>query len=326
DAGGWSAATLTEDLDLSYRAQLRGWRSAYLEDVIVPEELPVSIDAYRRQQSRWATGSFQCAFSLLGALLWSRNRAVVKVEAAIHLLAYAVGPLMLIQVACYPLLLVTASHYRLPWPLAYASMLAILVGITPWICFMVAQTRRGRSWWSGAHSILFQVVGAGMSLNTLIALVRARRRGGEFVRTPKHRIVERGQEWRDQAYVRVGDPRAAAEAILGVAALAIVASTGSLHDPLFGMEDTWLPGYHVLAAAVLHVFGLWQLGALKALGAVLGMATLACVYCIAPNARQGRLAVILLALNPVFLFTSGSAVVEPLLTTLLAGAALAGVR
>ena len=64
DAGGWSAATLTEDLDLSYRAQLRGWRSAYLEDVIVPEELPVSIDAYRRQQSRWATGSFQCAFSL----------------------------------------------------------------------------------------------------------------------------------------------------------------------------------------------------------------------------------------------------------------------
>src|SRR2546425_1279852 len=105
-----------------------------------------------------------------------------------------------------------------------------------------------------------------------------------------------------------------------------LASTGSLHDPLFGMEDTWLPGYHVLAAAVLHVFGLWQLGALKALGAVLGMATLACVYCIAPNARQGRLAVILLALNPVFLFTSGSAVVEPLLTTLLAGAALAGVR
>ena len=416
DAGGWSAATLTEDLDLSYRAQLRGWRSAYLEDVIVPEELPVSIDAYRRQQSRWATGSFQCAFSLLGAVLWSRNRAVVKVEAAIHLLAYAVGPLMLIQVACYPLLLVTASHYRLPWPLAYASMLAILVGITPWICFMVAQTRRGRSWWSGAHSILFQVVGAGMSLNTLIALVRATRRGGEFVRTPKHRIVERGQEWRDQEYVRVGDPRAAVEAVLGVAALAIVpaavaadqwlvtlysclfavgfivvaalsavdllevmtlrrlgrralarlqvawpaagllglcglllllgaqmpepfedgyghwliaanlASTGHLHDPLFGMEDTWLPGYHVLAAAVLKLFGLWQLGALKALGALLGLATLACVYSIAPNARQGRLAVILLALNPVFLFTSGSAVVEPLLTTLLIGAALAAMR
>ncbi len=415
DSGGWSAATLTEDLDLSYRAQLRGWQAAYLEDVVVPEELPVSIDAYRRQQSRWATGSFQCAFSLLGPVLWSRNRAAAKVQAAIHLLAYGVGPLMLIQVACYPLLLVTTGHFRLPWPLAYASFLALFIGITPWICFMVAQTRRGRSWWSGAHSILFQVVGAGMSLNTLIALIRATRPGGEFVRTPKHRIVERGQEWRDQAYVRVGDPRAAAEALLGVAALAIVApgvaaglwlvamysflfavgfitvaalsavdllevvtlrrrrnalarlrvafpavgllglcgillllaaqmpepfedgyghwlvaanfaSTGHLHDPLFGMEDTWLPGYHVLAAAVLHLFGLWQLGALKALSALLGLATLACVYCIASSARQGRLAVILLALNPVFLFTSGSAVAEPLMTALLAGTALAAMR
>src|SRR5260370_1071276 len=97
-----------------------------------------------------------------------------------------------------------------------------------------------------------------------------------------------------------------------------LASTGHLRDPLFAMEDTWLPGYHVLAAAVLRVFGLWQLGALKILSALLGLATLMCVYWIAPNVRQGRLAVILLALNPVFLFTSGSAVVEPLVTPLLA--------
>src|SRR5258707_14148207 len=104
------------------------------------------------------------------------------------------------------------------------------------------------------------------------------------------------------------------------------ASTGHLRDPLFAMEDTWLPGYHVLAAAVLRVFGLWQLGALKILSALLGLATLMCVYWIAPNVRQGRLAVILLALNPVFLFTSGSAVVEPLMTALLAGASLAAIK
>src|SRR6202158_473927 len=105
-----------------------------------------------------------------------------------------------------------------------------------------------------------------------------------------------------------------------------LASTGQLHDPLFGMQDTWLPGYHVLAAGVLHTFGLWQLGALKALGALLGLITLACVYALAETVRQARLAVALLALNPVFLFTSGSAVVEPLLTALLTGAALAAVR
>ncbi|HMJ39107.1 MAG TPA: glycosyltransferase [Verrucomicrobiae bacterium] len=416
DAGGWTAATLTEDLDLSYRAQLRGWRAAYMDDVVVPEELPVSIDAYRHQQSRWATGSFQCAFELLGQVLRSPNRAAIKFQATVHLLAYAVGPMMLIQIACYPILILTVGRYGLPWPLANASILAILIGVSPWIGFMVAQTRRGRPWWSGAYSLLFQVVGAGMSITVLIALLRATRRGGEFVRTPKHRIVERGQEWRDQAYVRVGDPRALIEAALGLGALLMVAfaldrglwlvaiyasmfalgflvlaslslldllevltfralgrralarlqasvpklgllalcavllvfaaqmaepfedgyahwliaanlaSTGSLHDPLFGMEDTWLPGYHLLAAAVLRVFGLWQLGALKILGALLGTATLACVYALAPNVRQARLAVALLVLNPVFLFTSGSAVAEPLLTVLLTSAALAAVR
>jgi hypothetical protein len=92
------------------------------------------------------------------------------------------------------------------------------------------------------------------------------------------------------------------------------------------MEDTWLPAYQLLAAAVLHVFGLWQLGLLKALSAILGLATAASVYALAPNARQARLAVALLVLNPVFLFTSGSAVVEPLLTALLMAAALAAVR
>jgi cellulose synthase/poly-beta-1,6-N-acetylglucosamine synthase-like glycosyltransferase len=416
DAGGWSAATLTEDLDLSYRAQLRGWRAAYLEELVVPEELPVSIDAYRRQQSRWATGSFQSAFLLLVPVLRSRRRAAVKFQACMHLLAYGVGPVMLLQLACYPLLLLSVVRQALPWQLADMAILFVVIGVSPWIGFVVAQTRRGRPWWSGIPSLLCQVVGAGMSFTVILALLQATRRGGEFVRTPKHQIVERGQEWRDQAYVRVGDGRALGEALLGAGALALVpfaiaqgqglvavysglfalgfmtvaglsaiellevmtlrslgrrtlgrlrvaapaiglvalcgllligaaqmpepfedgyahwliaanlATTGQLRDPLFGMQDTWLPGYHVLAAAVLHVAGIWQLGALKVLSALLGIATLACVYGIAPNVRQGRLAVILLALNPVFLFTSGSAVVEPLLTALLTGAALAAVR
>ncbi len=416
DSGGWSADTLTEDLDLSYRAQLRGWRAAYLETLVVPEELPVSIDAYRRQQSRWATGSFQSAFKLLIPVLRSRNRAAVKLQATVHLLAYGIGPLMLLQLMCYPVLLITLGRRGLPWPLAGAAILIVPIAVSPWFGFIVAQTRLGRQWWSGLPSLLCQVVGAGMSLTALLALFRATRRGGRFVRTPKYRIERPGQEWRHQAYVRVGDPRALGEAFFGIGALAIIpiagvmhqwllvlytsmfalgfltlaslsaidalevlalrnlgrralarfhaakltlvllglcavlllfaaqmpepfedgyghwliaanlASTGHLHDPLFGMEDTWLPGYHLLAAAVLRVFGLWQLGALKALGALLGLVTLSCVYTLAPNTRQARLAVALLALNPVFLFTSGSAVVEPLLTALLTGTALAAVR
>ncbi|HYM66794.1 MAG TPA: glycosyltransferase family 2 protein, partial [Patescibacteria group bacterium] len=418
DAGGWSSATLTEDLDLSYRAQLRGWKAVYVEDLVVPEELPVSIDAYRTQQSRWATGSFQSAFRLLGPVARSRMRFTVKLQAAIHLLAYGVGPVMLLQLAWFPLLIVTFGHQGLRVPV-YAvdlSAVAMLVGAAPWLGFIVAQTRRGRPWWSGVPSLMCQVIGAGMSINTMAALARATRPGGIFIRTPKHRIERRGQEWRDKEYVRVGDPHALVEAGFGLAALAMVpfalaisqwivaayaamfaigflavaslsavdllevltlrrlgrrararlrsaaapavllvvasallfassqmpepfedgyahwllaanlATTGALHDPLFAMEDTWLPLYHVVSAAILRTVGLWQLGALKVFAAGLGLVTLACVYRLAPNARQGRLAMVLLLLNPVFLFTSGSAVVEPFLTALVTGAALAAVK
>jgi cellulose synthase/poly-beta-1,6-N-acetylglucosamine synthase-like glycosyltransferase len=418
DAGGWTARTLTEDLDLSYRAQLRGWKSAYLEDVVVPEELPVSIDAYRRQQSRWATGSFQTAIRMVGPVLRSGHSPEVKFQAVIHLVAYGVGPVMLLQLACFPLLLFarTPGVLRLPWLLAAPASIALVVGIAPWVGFIAARTRRGLRWWSGVPSLLCQVIGAGMSVNTLIALVRALRPGGAFERTPKHRIVEAGQEWRHQAYVRVGDPRIVLETVAGVGAFAMVpaaidggqyliaaysamfatgflfvaglsatdflevvtlrrlgrrafstvraispalpllgaaalllllaarmaepfedgyghwllaanlASTGRLHDPLFSMEDTWLPAYELLAAAMLKVFGLWQLGLLKAMSAVFGLAAAACVYALAPNPRQARIAVVLLVLNPVFLFTSGAAVVEPMLTALLMASALAAVR
>ena len=416
DAGGWSAATLTEDLDLSYRAQLRGWRAAYLEDLVVPEELPVSMDAYRRQQSRWATGSFQAAFRLLIPVLRSRNRLAVKLQAVIHLLAYSVGPLMLLQLACYPWLIFWMARLAYPWELAIVAVWINLIGASPWIGFIVAQKRRGRSWWSGVPALFCQVVGAGMSFTVLLAMLRATRGGGEFIRTPKYQIVRPGQEWRDQAYVRVGDPRVVGEATLGLAAFALVpfalalgkgvialyatifatgfltvaalsvvelfevmalrrlgqrtltrvraaapaagiliacaalllvaaqmpqpfedgyghwliaanfAATGHLHDPLFGMEDTWLPGYHVLAGAVLWIFGLRQIDLLRLAGVAMGVITLALVHRLAPNPRQGRLAVVLLALNPVFLFTSSATVAEPLMTALLSGAALAATR
>src|ERR1700686_758244 len=140
DSGGWSADTLTEDLDLSYRAQLRGWRAVYLENLVVPEELPVSIDAYRRQQSRWATGSFQSAFKLLIPVLRSRNRPAVKLQASVHLLSYGIGPLMLLQLACYPALLLSLGRHGLPWPVAYASALLLPIAVAPWFGFIVAQT------------------------------------------------------------------------------------------------------------------------------------------------------------------------------------------
>lgn len=416
DAGGWSSDTLTEDLDLSYRAQLRGWRPSFHEDVVVREELPVEVAAYRRQQLRWATGSFQTAFKLLPALMRSGAGRGVRWQGAVQLLSYAVGPLMLLQLACYPVLLV-AQIGHLPVPgLARAALAINLISVAPTVGFVVAQRRRGRGWWHGLPALFCQVLGAGLSLTAVRALVRSRHPGGEFQRTPKYRIERPEQEWRTSEYVGLPDGQVVVEAVLAVGALAVgawavklgspfvalystlfgaglaalagltagqavgvvtlrrlgadalvrlrreallggllavaaallgavsligdpfedsyhhwlvaayLAQTGHLHDPLFGMEDTWLPGYHLLAAGLLRVFGLWQMGVLKAASAVLGLATLAAVYKLADSARQARMAVVLLALNPIFLLTTTSVVAEPLTTALLTGGALAATR
>lgn len=97
DAGGWNHDTLTEDLDLSYRAQLRGWRIRFLPYITAPAELPVHIAAFKRQQYRWAKGSIQTARKLLVDLWRSSQPLIVKLEGTIHLTHYTVHPLMLIN-------------------------------------------------------------------------------------------------------------------------------------------------------------------------------------------------------------------------------------
>src|SRR5262249_54023795 len=115
DAGGWGGSPLTGGLDLSYRAQLRGWRAIYLGGVGVPQELPVSANAHRPRQARWSTGSFQTAWALLPRLLRSRLSPVAKFEATMHLLGYVAPIAMVAQICCYPALLyISASGQRNP--------------------------------------------------------------------------------------------------------------------------------------------------------------------------------------------------------------------
>src|SRR5262245_64779409 len=85
DSGGWSNDTLTEDLDLSYRAQLRGWRFAFDASLVAPAELPSDVEALKSQQRRWAKGSIQTARKILPAIWRSRLPLAVKVEAFVHL-------------------------------------------------------------------------------------------------------------------------------------------------------------------------------------------------------------------------------------------------
>ncbi|MEX1118078.1 MAG: glycosyltransferase, partial [Terrimicrobiaceae bacterium] len=126
DAGGWSAATLTEDLDLSYRVQLRGWRGHYVNDLPVPGELPATFSAYKSQQFRWAKGSMQTAIRLLPQIFSSRMSGIAKAEAYFHLTHYVVHPLLLILVLLAPILVIGGGGSALPAGAGRILMVAAL--------------------------------------------------------------------------------------------------------------------------------------------------------------------------------------------------------
>ena len=106
DAGGWHTATLVEDLDLSYRAQMKGWKCVFLPDIVVNAELPAQMNGAKRQQFRWAKGSIQCATKLLFDIIVKRKVTIeAKIQAFIQLTRHIVFPLILIQFLTLPILL-----------------------------------------------------------------------------------------------------------------------------------------------------------------------------------------------------------------------------
>jgi cellulose synthase/poly-beta-1,6-N-acetylglucosamine synthase-like glycosyltransferase len=187
DAGGWSQETLTEDLDLSYRAFLRGWRAAYLRNVESPAELPVSFDAYRKQQQRWAQGSFECAVKHIPNVWRSDHGRLHKIEATLHLSGYTIHLLLLSLSLLYPMLLAEATRY--PTLLSLFSFLALsnIAGFAPLALFTAAQQQMERRWWRLLPLILLlSLLGAGMMLTTARAAWRAfSGKRGVFDRTPK---------------------------------------------------------------------------------------------------------------------------------------------
>jgi len=187
DAGGWTHDTLTEDLDLSYRAQLRGWKFVPATDVEARAELPADVLALKSQQRRWAKGSIQTARKVLPALLRSALPARVKLEAVIHLTANATYPLLLLSGVL--LLAVITIPSSLPSGLAVAlDVSAILCGVLPVTAFLCAgQLAAGRRAWRIPGAVLSAlVVGAGLTVNNTLAVAGGLRKPlGDWERTPK---------------------------------------------------------------------------------------------------------------------------------------------
>jgi cellulose synthase/poly-beta-1,6-N-acetylglucosamine synthase-like glycosyltransferase len=203
DAGGWHTTTLVEDLDLSYRAQLKGWKSLFLENIVVEGELPVQMNAAKRQQFRWAKGSIQVALKLLIDILMEKKIATdTKIQAFIHLTRHIVHPLFLIQFLVFPILL--ALNYKL-YPVDWAPITGILIYVLmgpATYLYMIRKIWADR-WKDKAIQYLYLIFFAtGISVNNTIAVFDAIIGGkNEFLRTPKFGVVKKHDEWREKAYV-----------------------------------------------------------------------------------------------------------------------------
>ncbi|MEM9554963.1 MAG: cellulose synthase family protein [Acidobacteriota bacterium] len=202
DAGGWQHDTLTEDLDLSYRAQLAGWRFVFLPDVVVPAELPAEVNAFKSQQHRWAKGSIQSGRKLLGAVLRSRLPWRAKLEAMVHLTANGSYLLMLLLSALiFPAMWLRRGDdswllLAVDLPLFFAATVSVL------IFFAASQSRRA-PWWRTLWQLpALMALGIGLAVNNSRAVLSGLvHDGGVFHRTPKFRLeADRADGWAGKAY------------------------------------------------------------------------------------------------------------------------------
>jgi cellulose synthase/poly-beta-1,6-N-acetylglucosamine synthase-like glycosyltransferase len=202
DAGGWHTATLVEDLDLSYRAQMKGWKCVFLPDIVVDAELPAQMNAAKRQQFRWAKGSIQCAIKLLFDITVKRKVAVeAKIQAFIQLTRHIVYPLMLIQFLALPVLL--AGQVNL-YVISFLPLItfATYLAMGPGAYIIIIQSMYHKSWKSKAKLLPYLLVyNAGLSVNNTVAVFDAvLGKKNEFLRTPKYGIITKDDDWKDKAY------------------------------------------------------------------------------------------------------------------------------
>lgn len=200
-AGGWQAETLTEDLDLSYRAQLAGWGFRFLDDLSVPAEVPVQLNAYKRQQFRWAKGSIQTARKLLGTLWRAPLSFHKKIFGTLHLTGYVVHPLMLF------VLLTMVPSYLFPAHISVPSWI-VVAAFGPWLLYWASRANvREPISYKLALLVSLVLIGTGMAINNSKAILEALVgiKSG-FERTPKFNISQVGEGWSQNQYALPREP------------------------------------------------------------------------------------------------------------------------
>jgi len=205
DAGGWQHDTLTEDMDLSYRAQLRGWQFVFLPELLSPAELPPEITAFKQQQHRWTKGQVQTAVKLLPSILKARLPWWVKLEAFFHLTNTAVYiPAIILSLILFPVWFVDPDLLNSPGKflaLAIASFFGLLT-CSAGSFYMLSQKAVGRSTFGTMLMVpLLMALGMGIAVINAFAVMEGLfgRRDTEFVRTPKYGSAAGSQAWKKRA-------------------------------------------------------------------------------------------------------------------------------
>lgn len=219
-SGGWQHDTLTEDLDLSYRAQLAGWKLVYLNDTTANAELPVDMNAFKSQQHRWAKGGVQTALKILPQLLRRKDLPFsIKSEAFFHLFGNVSYLLLLVLfLLMFPMGLLWSNS---TWDSGIViNIFAIAAGTFSFVLFYILTVREvhGRGWLGYLTYVPLAIsIGAGMAVNNSKAAIEALiGRNSEFRRTPKFAVTRRGDNWRTRGYAASKEITAVVEIVLGV--------------------------------------------------------------------------------------------------------------
>ncbi|MCC7243431.1 MAG: glycosyltransferase family 2 protein [Acidobacteria bacterium] len=219
DGGGWQHDTLTEDLDLSYRTQLKGWQFIFLNDHVAPAELPVEMNAFKSQQHRWAKGSIQTFLKLMPRILRSNQPPKVKAEAFFHLSANLNYPLMcVLSVLMAPSMII---RYNMGWyemmlidvPLFFAATASVAN------FYMVCQRELYPKTWTERLKYLpfLMSIGIGLAVNNTRAVLEALfHKPSEFTRTPKYGVEGRADDWATKKYRQAVIVQPLIEVALGV--------------------------------------------------------------------------------------------------------------
>jgi cellulose synthase/poly-beta-1,6-N-acetylglucosamine synthase-like glycosyltransferase len=204
EAGGWEADTLTEDLDLSYRAQMRDWKFVYLENVACPAELPVTMSAVKSQQYRWTKGAAECVVKNLRKLLSDSHLSIsTRLHGFYHLMNSAVFvAVFFLSILSLPVMLITSSSDRFDVFFRYTALFQVswvILGCFYWISFQ----KTGLGFFEFVKRfVLFLLFMMGLSFHNSIAVVEGWiGRKTPFVRTPKFNVNNQSDSWQGNKYL-----------------------------------------------------------------------------------------------------------------------------